>query len=145
MPKQLQISPDETYAADRVRFSDIPVHAYRQDAGAERARWGDDRLREALRHMLVIREFESMLHSFKSTGAYRGIDYVYKGPAHLSVGQEAVAVGSAMALRPQDQIFGSHRSHGEIIAKGLAAVGALPAGELPRSSRHMPTAGFSSL
>lgn len=125
MPKQLQIDPDQTYAADHVRFHDIPVHAYRQDSDAERARWGDDRLREALRHMLVVREFESMLHAFKSTGSYRGIDYAYKGPAHLSVGQEAAAVGSAMALRPEDQIFGSHRSHGEIIAKALAAVGAM--------------------
>ena len=130
MPKQLQINPDQTYAADRVQFTDIPVHAYNQDAREERARWGDDRLRDALRHMLVIREFESMLHAFKSTGSYRGIEYVYKGPAHLSVGQEAAAVGSAMALHPQDQIFGSHRSHGEIIAKGLAAVGALPQDEL---------------
>ena len=49
MPKQLQIDPDQTYAADHVRFHDIPVHAYRQDSDAERARWGDDRLREALR------------------------------------------------------------------------------------------------
>ena len=40
----------------------------------------------------------------------------------MSVGQEAVAVGSAMALSPTDQIFGSHRSHGEILAKGLAAI-----------------------
>ena len=71
-----------------------------------------------------------MLHSFKSTGAYRGIEYSYNGPAHLSVGQEAAAVGSAMALGPADQIFGSHRSHGEIIAKGLAAIDSLDADRL---------------
>ena len=82
MPKQLPIDPGQTYSADKVRFTDIPVHAYKGDF----------------------------------TGAYRGIEYVYKGPAHLSVGQEAAAVGSAMTLRPADQIFGSHRSHGEIIA-----------------------------
>ena len=35
-----------------------------------------------------------------------------------------------MALGPADQIFGSHRSHGEIIAKGLAAVGAMTSGEV---------------
>jgi len=35
-----------------------------------------------------------------------------------------------MALGPADQIFGSHRSHGEIIAKGLAAVGAMTPGEV---------------
>ena len=125
MPKQLSIDPGQTYSADKVRFTDIPVHAYKGDLEAEIARWGKDGLRAALRHMLVVREFESMLHAFKSTGAYRGIEYVYKGPAHLSVGQEAAAVGSAMALGPADQIFGSHRSHGEIIAKGLAAVGGM--------------------
>ena len=130
MPKQLQIDPGQTYAADSVRFADIPVHAYAPDLEVERARWGDERLRAALRHMLVIREFESMLHSFKSTGAYRGIEYSYKGPAHLSVGQEAAAVGCAMALGPSDQIFGSHRSHGEIIAKGLAAIDSLDAERL---------------
>ena len=130
MPKQLQIDPGQTYAADSVRFADIPVHVYAPDLEVERARWGDERLRAALRHMLVIREFESMLHSFKSTGAYRGIEYSYKGPAHLSVGQEAAAVGSAMALGPSDQIFGSHRSHGEIIAKGLAAIDSLDAERL---------------
>ena len=130
MPKQLPIDPGQTYAADTVRFADIPVHAYQPDLAAERNRWGDDRLRRALRDMLLVREFESMLHAFKSTGAYRGIEYVYKGPAHLSVGQEAAAVGSAMALAPQDQIFGSHRSHGEMIAKGLAAIAMMEADDL---------------
>lgn len=130
MPKQIPIDPGQTYAADTVRFADIPVHAYQSDLAGERDRWGDDRLRRALRDMMIVREFESMLHAFKSTGAYRGIEYVYKGPAHLSVGQEAAAVGSAMALAPHDQIFGSHRSHGEMIAKGLAAIAAMDAGAL---------------
>ena len=52
MPKQLQIDPGQTYAADSVRFADIPVHAYTPDFEVERARWGDERLRAALRHML---------------------------------------------------------------------------------------------
>ena len=60
MPKQLQIDPGQTYAADSVRFADIPVHAYAPDLEVERARWSDERLRAALRHMLVIREFESL-------------------------------------------------------------------------------------
>lgn len=78
--------------------------------------------------MLMLREFECMLHAFKLTGTYCGIEYVYKGPAHLSVGQEAAAVGSAMALAPKDQIFGSHRSHCEILAKGLVAIAEMDAG-----------------
>ena len=127
MPKQLQIDPGQTYTADTIRFADIPVHAYQPDLAAERERWGEDRLRCALRDMLMLREFESMLHAFKSTGTYRGIEYAYNGPAHLSVGQEAAAVGSAMALAPKDQIFGSHRSHGEILAKGLVAIAEMDA------------------
>ena len=127
MPKQLQIDPGQIYTADTIRFADIPVHAYQPDLAAERERWGEDRLRCALRDMLMLREFESMLHAFKSTGTYRGIEYAYNGPAHLSVGQEAAAVGSAMALAPKDQIFGSHRSHGEILAKGLVAIAEMDA------------------
>jgi 2-oxoisovalerate dehydrogenase E1 component len=74
-----------------------------------------------LRHMQIIREFETMLSSFKTTGKYGSAEYIYKGPAHLSIGQEASAVGSAAALAPDDLIFGSHRSHGEFLAKTLAA------------------------
>ena len=122
MPKQLTINPDQTYAAGTVRFADIQVHSYQSDLALESKRWGREKLRRALHDMLMLREFESMLNSFKMTGSYRDIQYGYNGPAHLSVGQEAVAVGSAMALSPTDQIFGSHRSHGEILAKGLAAI-----------------------
>ena len=122
MPKQLPIDPGQTYAAGKVRFADIQVHTYQSDLALESKRWGSEKLLRALHDMLMLREFESMLNSFKMTGSYRDIQYAYKGPAHLSVGQEAVAVGSAMALSPNDQIFGSHRSHGEILAKGLAAI-----------------------
>ena len=122
MPKQLSIEPDQTYAASTVRFADIQVHSYQPDLALESKRWGSEKLRRALHDMLMLREFEGMLNSFKMTGSYRDIQYGYNGPAHLSVGQEAVAVGSAMALTPTDQIFGSHRSHGEILAKGLGAI-----------------------
>ena len=76
--------------------------------------------------MLIVREFETMLSAFKAKGAYGDIAYAYKGPAHLSLGQEGAAVGQALALKPEDQIFGSHRSHGEFIAKGLSAIAHLP-------------------
>ena len=45
-----------------------------------------------------------------------------KSPVHLSIGQEASAVGQAFLLDIDDHIFGSHRSHGEILAKGLSAI-----------------------
>ena len=51
-----------------------------------------------------------------------GYHIIIPGPAHLSIGQEASAVGMAYTLEVDDYIFGSHRSHGEILAKGLSAI-----------------------
>ncbi|MEM6738929.1 MAG: thiamine pyrophosphate-dependent enzyme [Pseudomonadota bacterium] len=130
MPREMVVDPAERRAAQTLRVPEIPVHAYARPFAEERAAWGDAALVAALRHMMLIREFESMLAAFKATGSYRGIDYAYKGPAHLSIGQEGAAVGSAMALAPEDFIFGSHRSHGEFLAKGLAAIARLPEAEL---------------
>ena len=39
-------------------------------------------------------------------------------PTHLSIGQEAAAVGVMMALQPDDHVYGSHRCHGPYLAKG---------------------------
>jgi 2-oxoisovalerate dehydrogenase E1 component len=122
MPKELVVDPALTRRRDDIVFASIPVHAYATLLADERARHGDAKLVRLLRHMLIVREFETMLGDFKSRGAYAGIEFAYKGPAHLSIGQEGAAVGAAMALAPEDHIFGSHRSHGEFIAKGLSAI-----------------------
>lgn len=39
-------------------------------------------------------------------------------PTHLSIGQEAVAAGLALALLPEDQVFAGHRCHAAYLAKG---------------------------
>jgi TPP-dependent pyruvate/acetoin dehydrogenase alpha subunit len=41
-----------------------------------------------------------------------------KSPIHLSIGQEAVAVGVCQTLKPQDIVFGTYRSHASYLAKG---------------------------
>jgi TPP-dependent pyruvate/acetoin dehydrogenase alpha subunit len=46
-----------------------------------------------------------------------------KSPVHLSIGQEAVSVGLCEALRAEDVVYGSYRSHALYLAKG----GSLPA------------------
>jgi 2-oxoisovalerate dehydrogenase E1 component len=130
MPKTLHIDPATFMNAGALSFPDVPVRAYDRTMNAERATRGDRALREVLRHMMIVREFESMLAAFKSKGAYGDIAYVYRGPAHLSIGQEGAAVGQALALQPDDHILGNHRSHGEFIAKGLSAVGRLDATRL---------------
>ena len=82
------------------------------------------------RDMAIIREFETMLNAIKTTGEYNGIQYNHPGPAHLSLGQEASAVGQAYLLDKDDYIFGSHRSHGEVLAKGLSVIEKLSDKEL---------------
>jgi pyruvate dehydrogenase E1 component alpha subunit len=46
-----------------------------------------------------------------------------QSPVHLSIGQEAVAVGICRSLKESDLVFGSYRSHALYLAKG----GDLPA------------------
>jgi TPP-dependent pyruvate/acetoin dehydrogenase alpha subunit len=41
-----------------------------------------------------------------------------KSPIHLSIGQEAVAVGVCLTLQPDDVIFGTYRGHAQYLAKG---------------------------
>src|SRR5436305_12196959 len=43
-----------------------------------------------------------------------------KGTTHLAAGQEAVAVGAAAALRPDDYVFATYRGHHHVIARGAS-------------------------
>ena len=122
MPKNLLVDPNEVRKPSVISIADIPVNQYKSDIKKEKKRWGDDRLKAAYYHMLIIREFETVLDSIKRTGSYKGVEYNHAGPAHLSIGQESAAVGQSMALTHEDFIFGSHRSHGEILAKTLSAI-----------------------
>jgi 2-oxoisovalerate dehydrogenase E1 component len=122
MPKTMVVDPDEVLKPGTLNLHSIPIKQYASSIEMEIEKRGASTLKEALRHMMLIREFELMLSSFKSSGQYADIQYTYKGPAHLSIGQEAAAVGAALELVEDDFIFGSHRSHGEFIAKGLSCI-----------------------
>lgn len=75
--------------------------------------------------MLIIREFEEMIVKLRS-GAYTPIaDYNYRGPTHVSIGQEGCAVGACVPLRLDDKITSTHRGHGESLAKGTVAIRAM--------------------
>ncbi len=125
MPKALMIDPKKVRKAGTISFKNIPVNQYKKTLSDEVKKFSKDELIGIFHDMTVIREFETMLNLIKTTGQYNGIEYNHPGPAHLSIGQEAAAVGQAFALEPYDYIFGSHRSHGEIIAKGLSAIAKL--------------------
>jgi pyruvate dehydrogenase E1 component alpha subunit len=47
------------------------------------------------------------------------------GLVHLSVGQEAVAVGVCGSLRQDDPVYSGHRAHGHAIAKGAPLAGVM--------------------
>jgi 2-oxoisovalerate dehydrogenase E1 component len=122
MTKSIVIEPEKAFSSSVIHFTDIPVNAYHRTLAEESARYTRDDFIAIWRDMCAIREFETVLSEIKLKGAYRGITYNHAGPAHLSIGQEASAVGMAFSLTPDDHIFGSHRSHGEILAKGFSAI-----------------------
>lgn len=130
MTKSLIIDPSQVRAAGHIQFPDIPVNQYKFDLDTELDRYGKDGMVNMLRDMIVVRTFESMLDSIKKTGEWQGIAYNHKGPAHLGIGQESAYVGQASVLTPDDQVFGSHRSHGEILAKCYSAMRQIENGEL---------------
>ncbi len=136
MPKSLYIDPNEVLRPKEheIKFPEIPVMKYDKTVKQEVAEGNftpEDLLR-IYRDMFTIREFETMLNLVKTTGGYNGVAYNNPGPAHLSAGQEAAAVGMAYNLDTDDFIFGSHRSHGEILAKGLRSIQILPDDELKK-------------
>ncbi|MHB1453267.1 MAG: alpha-ketoacid dehydrogenase subunit alpha/beta [Saccharofermentanales bacterium] len=130
MTKTLHIDPSEMRKPGFIEFSRIPVNQYNRTIEEEKKNFSKEDFLRIYRDMRFIREFESMLYTIKTTNAYNGIEYSNPGPAHLSMGQEASSVGQAYLLDTNDYIFGSHRSHGEILAKGLSSINKLSENDL---------------
>ncbi|MBR2500391.1 MAG: dehydrogenase [Clostridia bacterium] len=130
MPKSQFMDPNELRKPGFVEFEPIPVNQYNKSIKDEKENYSKDDFMRIYRDMAIIREFEQMLLDIKTKSEYQGIEYNNPGPAHLSLGQEASAVGQAYILNKNDYIFGSHRSHGEILAKGLSCIHKLDDKEL---------------
>jgi pyruvate dehydrogenase E1 component alpha subunit len=73
--------------------------------------YSHEQLREVLHKMHLIRKFEEGAEELYMRG-------LIHGTMHLSIGQEASAMGICMALNADDQITSTHRGHGHCIAKG---------------------------
>ncbi|HVN59027.1 MAG TPA: thiamine pyrophosphate-dependent enzyme [Bacteroidales bacterium] len=130
MPKSQNIDPKIVRKPEYIEFGRIPVNQYNKTIEQEKKIYSSEDFIGIFTDMVIIREFETMLNLIKTTNEYMGIPYNHPGPAHLSIGQEASAVGMAYNLGVEDYIFGSHRSHGEILAKGLSAIKKLDEGTL---------------
>ncbi|WBU53875.1 thiamine pyrophosphate-dependent dehydrogenase E1 component subunit alpha [Paracoccus sp. SCSIO 75233] len=70
-----------------------------------------EQLKDALSKMFLIRKFEEGAEDSYMRG-------LIHGTMHLSIGQEASAVGSCMSLTDEDKITSTHRGHGHCVAKG---------------------------
>ncbi len=132
MPKSQFIDPKEARKAGELTFKPIPINQYKKTIKEEKKNFSKDDFLRIYHDMALIREFETMLNLIKTTNGYNGVEYNHPGPAHLSIGQESAAVGMAYTLNVDDFIFGSHRSHGEILAKGLSAIHKLEEKELEK-------------
>ncbi|NOX61958.1 MAG: thiamine pyrophosphate-dependent dehydrogenase E1 component subunit alpha [Chloroflexi bacterium] len=73
--------------------------------------WGEEKALNALKKMLLIRAFEEKAEELYALGKVHGT-------MHLSIGQEASAVGASMALKPGDYLLNHHRGHGHCLAWG---------------------------
>ena len=113
------MTPENLLSKATITFKDIKVNAYSRPIKEELTCYGKEVLMDVYTDMLYIREFENTLKVSREKGL---LGYKFSYPAHLSIGQEAVAVGQALALQKADVIFGTHRSHGEFIAKSLRAI-----------------------
>jgi pyruvate dehydrogenase E1 component alpha subunit len=71
------------------------------------------KLFQMLYQMILIRRFEEKAAEAYTLGKIGGF-------CHLYIGQEAVAVGSIAALRPEDYVMTSYRDHGHAIARGTS-------------------------
>jgi TPP-dependent pyruvate/acetoin dehydrogenase alpha subunit len=73
----------------------------------------EERAIELYGRMVLIREFEQRVNRLFLQGRI-------PGTIHLSLGQEACAVGGTASLRPTDWITLTHRGHGQALAKGVS-------------------------
>ena len=73
---------------------------------------GKDKLSDMYEKMVVTRRFEETAAKLFTQGKVHGT-------AHFCIGEEATGIGVCAALQPQDQIYATHRGHGQSIGKGM--------------------------
>ena len=72
---------------------------------------GEEKTRDMLLQMMLIRRFEETAQELYSLGKVHGT-------MHLSIGQEGTAVGASAALTNNDYLLNTHRGHGHCLAWG---------------------------
>jgi acetoin:2,6-dichlorophenolindophenol oxidoreductase subunit alpha len=78
---------------------------------SKRGSLSEEKLRDFLREMLLIRHFEEKVEERFRAGELPGF-------LHVAIGQEAVAVGVCQAMQDGDVFASTHRAHGHTLARG---------------------------
>ena len=68
--------------------------------------------KEFMMKMMVARKFEEQVQQLFAQG-------LVHGTTHLGIGEEATAVGTILATKPQDYMLATHRGHPQALAKGM--------------------------
>ena len=100
---------------------------------------------DLLEDMLMVREMEDMIVRLRA-GAYEPIaGFNYRGPTHVSIGQEAASVGACSALTLKDYITSTHRGHGDSLARGCLAIRAMDEEQMRKRVPHSRAASRQQL
>ena len=137
MPKSMLVNPKDQFKNRTIKFQDIKVCEYNKTVADEKGNFTKEDFLGMYADMVAIREFEEMLLALKKKGEYNERKFTYPGPSHLALGEEATAVGQAYELGVNDFIFGTHRSHHEVIAKAMSAIKKLSDKELRERINRM--------
>lgn len=140
--------PNVAYLSDRrpvfepgrIDCGSIPCYQYRGNLAHE-LKSGSITPQEAIwifEDMLMVRELEEMIVKLRSGGYEPLPGFDYRGPTHVSAGQEATAVGACYAIGIEDNITSTHRGHGESLAKGTAAIRNMTVEQLRRRVPNCP-------
>jgi pyruvate dehydrogenase E1 component alpha subunit len=68
--------------------------------------------------MVELRDFEQRAYELF-------LENLVRGTSHLALGQEAIAAGYAVAMRPDDYTFCTYRGHGHTLARGASMAAAM--------------------
>lgn len=124
MVREMPVMPN--FRPGQLTFRKIPKFAYDRTL-ADEIQAGSITRKEALQLlecMMMIREFEDMIVALRMQ-AYeplKPLNFQYRGPTHVSIGQEATSTGGCAVIGLRDLITSTHRGHGDGIAKGYMAM-----------------------
>ena len=145
-PAYLQDSrPD--FAPFEINCGTIPAFRYQGNLKSELAlgRIDGPKTVSLLEDMLMIRELEDMIVTVRS-GAYEPLaGFNYRGPTHVSIGQEGASVGACSALILKDHITSTHRGHGDSVARGCCAIREMTVERLRMRVPNSPATGRDEL